>query len=131
MLPLNKKKVKDSSVEKGKEGEEEAVRFLKKLGYKIIDRNYKTKFGEIDIIALDSSTLVFIEVKKRKSLAFGKPEEAVDIKKQKKILKVAISYLKEKKIRDKDLRFDIIGITNDKPELIKSAFLLTKDFYTI
>ena len=109
----------------GKQGEELAVEFLKKKGYKIKVCNYKTKLGEIDIIAGDGDTLVFIEVKTRESLEYGHPFEAVNTRKRKKLANVALLYLK--KFDDlPPCRFDIVSIyiNNGKPEceLIRDAF---------
>lgn len=109
----------------GKEGEELAKKFLNKKGYKIIEQNYKTPIGEIDIIARDRETLVFIEVKTRESLEFGMPFEAVNYTKRNKISKVALSYLKRFK-ETPACRFDVLSICykNNKPEfeLIRDAF---------
>ncbi|GBE41847.1 MAG TPA: YraN family protein [Nitrospirae bacterium] len=109
----------------GQHGEELAVKFLREKGYKIKIRNYKTRIGEIDIIAGDGDTLVFIEVKTRESLEYGHPFEAVNARKRKKIANVAMLYLK----RFEELppcRFDIVSIyiNNGIPEceLIKDAF---------
>ena len=109
----------------GKEGEEFAVRFLKKEGYRIIDKNYRTPFGEIDIIADDGGVLVFIEVKTRSGDIFGFPFEAVDRKKRDTIRKVALCYLK--KIRKEPAaRFDVLSIDFEggkkKVAHIKDAF---------
>jgi len=109
----------------GEKGEELAVEFLRKKGYKIKVRNFKTRIGEIDIIAGDGDTLVFVEVKTRESLEYGHPFEAVNIRKRKKIASVALLYLK----RFEELppcRFDIVSIfiNNGTPEceLIRDAF---------
>lgn len=111
----------------GQKGEGLAVRFLRKKGYRIIRCNYKTRIGEIDIIAGDKDTLVFIEVKTRESLHYGRPFEAVDRRKRKKIANVAMQYLKT--LREvPPCRFDIVSIcfNNGIPELelIKDAFEL-------
>ena len=79
----------------GKSGEEIATQLLKEQGYKIWVRNYKTKLGEIDIIAKDKDTVCFIEVKTRHSDKFGSPEESISESKQKKIVRVALLFLKE------------------------------------
>lgn len=81
----------------GSKGEDLAVRFLKRKGYRIIERNYKTPIGEIDIIAQDGGTLVFIEVKTRTSASFGYPFEAVDRKKRQKLKNLALLYLKKRR----------------------------------
>lgn len=91
-------------------GEKLAVSYLIKNNYKIIDRNFKCKLGEIDIIATIDDVVVFVEVKTRKSLIYGYPYEAVTLSKQQKIIKTAHSYIKLKKIMDKQYRFDIIEV---------------------
>jgi len=109
----------------GEKGEALAVKFLKKEGYKIVSRNYRTPAGEIDIVALDRGTLVFVEVKTRESLEFGLPFEAVNISKKRKITGAALIYLK--KLKDiPPCRFDVVSIfyKDQKPEyeLIRDAF---------
>ena len=96
----------------GIEGEEVAVRFLKKKGYKIVSRNFKSSVGEMDIIAEDGDTLVFVEVKTRTDDSFGHPFEAVTNKKQEKLRKVALSYLKHSR-REVASRFDVLSIETD------------------
>lgn len=116
----------------GKSGEEAAAGFLKEKGYKILKKNYKTKLGEIDIIALDKDTLCFVEVKTRNSLRFGAPKEAVSGFKQGRICKAALSYLKENNNFDKKARFDVVSVTyfEDSPEfdLVQDAFELGGGF---
>ena len=117
-----------SNLELGKFGEAQAVKFLKQNRYKILKLNYKTKIGEIDIIALDQDIICFIEVKTRKSERFGLPCEAVTNFKQKQIANSALIFLKTNKLLDKNARFDIISIiySGGKYEvsLIKNAFNL-------
>jgi putative endonuclease len=112
----------------GEKGESIAVRHLKKCGYKIIEKNYRTKLGEIDIIATEKDTLVFVEVKSRRSWQFGNPKGAVTPKKQRKISMVALHYLKAKKHSQIKARFDVVAVTScrEKPqiEIIKNAFEL-------
>ncbi len=106
-------------------GEKLAVNYLIKNNYKIIDRNFKCKLGEIDIIATVDDMIVFVEVKTRKSSSYGYPYEAVTVNKQQKIIKTAYSYIKLKKIANKQYRFDIIEIFLDKNIMInhiKNAF---------
>ena len=81
----------------GEEGEKLAIDYLKEKGYKIIRHNYKTPIGEIDIIASEGDTLVFIEVKTRESIRYGLPFEAVNNSKRRKITNVALLYLKKLK----------------------------------
>jgi len=112
----------------GKCGEEVAADFLKEQGYKILARNYKSHFGEIDIIAWDKDTLCFVEVKTRRSQRFGTPQEAVTVSKQRQIARSALSFLKEKALLNKKARFDVVSILSlkdeTKRELIKDAFEL-------
>jgi putative endonuclease len=116
----------------GKRGEEAAVDFLKVNGYKILSRNFKTKLGEVDIIACDKDTYCFIEVKTRISDSFGLPKEAVSKSKQRQIAKAALMFLKQKSLFDKKARFDVVSIMyqNRSPviDLIKNAFELNEPF---
>jgi len=93
----------------GHKGEDIAVDFLKQKGYKILKRNYNTPLGEADIVARDNNTIVFVEVKARSSDAFGQPFEAVNHRKQEKLKKIALYYLKHNKI-ELSVRFDIVSI---------------------
>jgi putative endonuclease len=115
----------------GEKGEEIAVRHLRKNGYKIIETNYRTRLGEIDIIAQDQDTIVFAEVKTRRSVQFGNPKQAVTIRKQKKISMVALYYLKATGQSSARARFDVVAVISnrDKPqvEIIKNAFELAYD----
>ena len=112
----------------GEQGEALAVRHLKKAGYKIIETNYRTRLGEIDIIAKDKDTIVFVEVKTRTSVHFGSPKWAVTPQKQKKISMVALCYLKATDQSTARARFDVVAVISnrDKPqvEIIKNAFEL-------
>lgn len=113
----------------GKTGEDEAVNFLKKKGYKILERNWRLeRFGEIDIIAKDKSVFCFIEVKTRATSFFGQPYEAVDKNKQFKLSGLAISYLKSKNLMDSAARFDIVSICGKEISLFVDAFPLSDKF---
>ncbi len=116
----------------GKKGEEAAVGLLKDSGYRILLKNYKTKLGEIDIVASDKGTICFIEVKTRRSDRFGLPTEAISDSKQRQISKVALMFLKERNLLDKKARFDVVSVlySKDKPQLglIKDAFDLNNGF---
>ena len=94
----------------GKYGEDVAIRFLLQKDYKILERNFRCKQGEIDIIAKDSEKIVFVEVKTRSNFNFGMPIEAVDRKKISHILKSAKVYLKLKNIKNTFIRFDVIEV---------------------
>ncbi len=112
----------------GKESESKAVRYLKKSGYKILEQNYRTKLGEIDIIAKDKGTIAFIEVKGRRSDNYGNPKWAITPKKQRKISMVALYYLKDTNQSGEKARFDVVAITSDydnpRIEIVKNAFEL-------
>ena len=112
----------------GKRGEDIAVAYLKNRGYRIIERNYKCLFGEIDIVAKDDDTVVFVEVKSRKSEKFGDPQGAVGREKQKKISRISLKYLEEKHLYPCDARFDVVAIkmlpAGSIVELIQNAFEL-------
>lgn len=112
----------------GKKSEALAMDYLKERGYKILKTNYRTRLGEIDIIAEDQQTLVFIEVKARSSKRYGDPKCAVTLKKQRKMSMVALSYLKHTHKIQAKARFDVIAIIagSDTPqiELVKNAFEL-------
>ncbi len=94
----------------GKSSEIIATNYLKRLGYKILHTNYKNNIGEIDIIAKDNDTIVFVEVKARASRAFGDPLEAIDERKIYKIHNTALGYLKFTKQLDNRCRFDAIAL---------------------
>ena len=106
----------------GRAGEIKAAEFLKEKGFKIIETNYKTHIGEIDIIAMDKDTIVFIEVKTRSGDGYGAPSEAVTQKKQEKYYMVASEYLQRKGNLCALSRFDVIEIENGQINHIIDAF---------
>ncbi|MBF0258045.1 MAG: YraN family protein [Desulfamplus sp.] len=129
----------------GQKAEDAAALFLEERGYKILERNYRTRFAEIDIIASHNegfnmafsqetlnqnipchNTLVFIEVKARNSKRYGLPSEAVPVSKQKKIVSAALHYLREHRIIDRRIRFDVVTILFNNGchqiEIIPNAF---------
>lgn len=112
----------------GKIGEELAEAYLKKMKYKILEKNYKCPLGEVDLVARDKNTLVFIEVKARKTKDFGGPAAAVDLRKQRQLSKVALHYLNQKKLNNIPARFDVVAIeliaSAPHVELIRNAFEL-------
>lgn len=113
----------------GERGEALAWNFLKKMGYAILEKNYRTRFGEIDVIAVKDDSLIFIEIKTRRNHHFGLPAEAVDWRKRQKMIRVAESYLQQKKMENREARFDILSITWDgttEPhfEILDNAFSL-------
>lgn len=94
----------------GKYGERLAKKFLKKKGFKILERNYRTKFGEIDIIARDGSQLVFIEVKTRSSQSFGSPQEALTLWKLERLRRAVQIYCIQKNIQKHGVRMDAVSV---------------------
>ncbi len=94
----------------GASGEDAAERHLKTLGYKILERNYRTKMGELDIVASDGDTIVFVEVKSRRDKKFGAPELAVDARKQRQLARAAFMYLTRTKKYNSPCRFDVVSI---------------------
>ena len=106
----------------GQEYENVAAEYLRAQNYQILEKNYRIRSGEIDLIARDGAYLVFVEVKYRKNASSGDPLEAVDFRKQKKIIQVARYYLYEKRYIDIPCRFDVIGICGDSICHIKNAF---------
>ena len=108
----------------GRAGEVEAQKYLKKKGYKILERNYKTLVGEADIIAQDGEYVVFVEVKTRSGDEFGAPSEAVTRKKQQKYFRVAEQFMLKEQYEALFCRFDVIEIENGKINHIIDAFCM-------
>lgn len=103
--------------------EDKAVSFLTDSGYEILERNFRCKMGEIDIIAKEGEYLVFVEVKYRKSSCMGLPQEAVDWRKQQKICRVSDYYRMLHKIGDNmPIRFDVVWELKDEMQVIRNAF---------
>ncbi len=115
-----------SKIAKGRFGEEVAVKLLRSAGYAILETNFKTIHGEVDVIALDGETIVFVEVKTRTSERYGTAAEAVDARKQRHIINVSHDYLAQKGLEEPYVRFDVIGVMMDgsrsKTEHFKDAF---------
>ena len=107
---------------KGNKGETLAEKFLKKQKYKILDKNYRAMVGEIDIVAKDKDTIVFVEVKMRETLAYGRPSEAVKEQKQYHIRRSGEEYLIRNKLTSSPVRFDVVEIVGQEINHIKNAF---------
>ncbi len=112
----------------GAQGERAAVQFLRHAGFRIIDKNFRTAIGEIDVIALDAETIVFVEVKTLRSDAAGDPEGKVDRRKQDKLLRVARDWLTRHRYPDRAYRFDAVSVVmpaTGEPEIrhIVEAFV--------
>lgn len=133
LLPWRKKETgMGADCRTGPFGEKVAETYLKKEGYRILEKNYRTRFGEIDIIAEDGDDIVFVEVKTRKSDRYGSPFEAIDVRKQKKMSIVAMSYLGSCHLQDRPARFDVVAVllsagTRPQVELIRNAFELSAE----
>lgn len=114
----------------GNRGEKIAAKFLRKQGYRIIEKNYHSRLGEIDIVAKENESIVFVEVKTRCSTDFGLPEEALSYDKRRRLSKLALGYLAHRRIKDTNCRFDVVSILMDNNrankvkhiKLIKNAF---------
>jgi len=115
-----------TGIRTGKRGEELAAACLREAGYRILDRNYRCLFGEIDIVAEEGGSLVFVEVKSRRSDAYGPPQLAIGRQKQKKISRASLHYLSEKRLNPRRVRFDVVAIrmtpAGNRVELIRDAF---------
>ena len=107
---------------KGSIGEILAEKYLNKLGYKLLVRNFSTKVGEIDLIYKDKDTIVFVEVKARLNDRFGMPREAINYKKQQKIRRTAEFYLISNNLNDKSCRFDCVEIVGNREDFTVEHF---------
>lgn len=109
----------------GLEGEEMAAEYMKRQGYTILDRNWRSGHKELDMVAVKDGTIVFVEVKTRSGSEWGNPEDAVDMRKIRRIVRSADAYLRLKMI-DMDVRFDIISVISNNGNLnlehIEEAF---------
>jgi putative endonuclease len=112
----------------GEEGEAFAGRFLRKAGYRILETNFRDRSGEIDVVALDRGAVCFIEVKTRRSEAVGGPEEAVDSRKVRRIVRASRAYRALHKLENVPIRFDVVAVRvfpegGMEASLTKGAFL--------
>lgn len=111
----------------GARGEAMAEQYLQRAGYRILARNYRCRFGEIDLIAEEGGNLVFIEVKTRSGSGFGHPLEAVDRRKRGQLTRAARRYLEENRATERFCRFDVVAISlagGPQLELVRNAFEL-------
>ncbi len=114
--------------ELGALGEEMAAGMLKEKGYAIIEQNFRCRYGEIDIIARDGDKIIFIEVKTRRSLKYGFPEEAVDFRKQKRLRLLAALYLAGHFSMSHSCRFDVYSLYLDQDNSLKSVRIFENCF---
>lgn len=108
--PAGKSSRKERAQRLGKRGEQAAAKFLKQLGYRILAEGHLQRLGEIDLIALDGECLVFVEVKTWMAGSDALPADAVDLRKQEKLTRAALIYLKQHRLLDRAARFDVISI---------------------
>ena len=130
---LRRKRVRASNVEccggnglnkrtVGNDYEKVAGEYLKTQGYEILEHNFYTRAGEIDLVARHDDYLVFVEEKYRKDASAGHPFEAISMQKQKHISKCALYYMKKKGLLDMPVRFDVVGILGDEIQVLQNAF---------
>ncbi len=112
---MNRRKV-------GNDYEKLAANYLEARGYEILEYNFYTRTGEIDLIAKQGIYLVFVEVKYRKDASAGHPFEAISIHKQRSISRSALYYMKKKGLSEMPIRFDVVGILGEEIKLIQNAF---------
>lgn len=91
-------------------GENWARQYLERAGYSILESNYRGRYGEVDLVAREGECLVFVEVKSRRTRAFGRPEESVTGAKQQKLVQAALEYMQSKGLEDCEWRIDVVGI---------------------
>lgn len=106
----------------GTDGEQMAAEFLEKKGYHILEKNYHCRFGEIDLIVQRSEWIIFVEVKYRSTASMGLPEESVDLRKQSRICRSALTFLMERKLNDHPVRFDVVAILGEQITHYEHAF---------
>lgn len=111
-----------ASGDMGRAAEDRAARHLEMLGYQLLERRYRTRLGEVDIIARDGATIVFVEVKARTRPGFGGPASAVTAAKRSRLAKTAATYLQARHLWSAAVRFDVLSILDGKLEHLKDAF---------
>lgn len=111
-----------STTRAGQSAEYRAAGFLEERGFSILHRNYRTRFGELDLVALDRGCLVFVEIRSRADAHHGDALEAVGVSKRKQVAKIAQLYLDRERPRAREIRFDVVGITGDRIDHIIDAF---------
>ena len=106
----------------GRKGERIACRFLLRQGFDVLARRYRSRSGELDIVAFEGDTLVFIEVKTRRSGAFGEPWEFVDWQKQQILHRTAEDFIADHDLCEYSYRFDIVSVMGETATLFRNAF---------
>jgi len=110
---------------RGERGEALAVAALTGRGYRIVERNFRCRLGELDVVAFDGGTLVFVEVRSRRDARFGGGLAAVPVRKLRQVARVAAVYLAARRPRFETCRFDVVAVTGDRVEVVRDAFRIT------
>jgi putative endonuclease len=122
-MPAREPRVTDQSNRaRGQWGEDLAATHYRRLGYEILDRNWRTPTGELDLVVHDGGTYVFSEVKARRTADFGPAAAAVTVSKQRRIRQLAVEWLRAHDVHAVAVRFDVVAITGNHLELIDDAF---------
>ena len=121
-MPARRPEPDHSKIARGRWGEDLAARHYERLGCEILDRNWRTAGGELDLVVRDGDTVVFSEVKARRSDRYGPPAAAVGPEKQRRIRLLALAWLAEHPTDRSGLRFDVVAITGTRVRLIDGAF---------
>jgi putative endonuclease len=117
-----------NTTERGRQAEQAAADYVASKGYRILTRNFKTRRGEIDIVAEKENVLIFIEVRSRQGVDFGLPQETVNRKKRQKIRMTAAQYLKQYQALERLCRFDVVGVVFGAQGHIQSIELIPDAF---
>ena len=129
IMPIQRAMAPDARQSLGKQGEDLACAELCRRGYELLDRRYRTRFGEIDIVARHRGTIVFVEVKTRGTEDFGGGAAAVTGSKQRRIGQMAVDFLSRRRLTDQPCRFDVVAVSFDRGqphvEIYESAFDIT------
>jgi putative endonuclease len=110
---------------RGAQAEDDAIKVLRKAGYRVVDRNFRCRIGELDVVALDGDTLVFIEVRSRRDVSFGGGIAAISGAKMKQVARVAAAYVAIRRPVFTTCRFDVVAVTGDEITHIRDAFRIT------
>jgi putative endonuclease len=113
---------RSAAAERGRAGEDAARRFLEGKGFKFLRANYRTRFGEVDLVMEDGESVVFVEVKARGDARFAAPQESVTRGKQRRVVTAALAFLKEARLAGRPLRFDVVTVMPEGTEHIPDAF---------
>lgn len=126
--PLGMRGGADRRRQLGHAGEEAAAAYLRDQGYAILARNFRCRFGEVDIVARQGATLAFIEVRTRRSTAYGLPEESIGERKRARLRRLAAYYLQRNGLCEVACRFDVVAVTTDREGRVQGLKHLTDAF---